>query len=78
MECHQRIREIRIQHHESQQVLAEILGTSQQAYFKYEKGVNEIPVRRIIQICVHYNLSADYVLGLTDEPRPLYPEKDVQ
>ena len=72
MEYCNRIREIRISHGETQAQLAAILETSQQAYLKYEKGVNEIPVRRIITLCRHYNLSADYILGLTDIPKKLY------
>ena len=75
MEYYNRIREVRIQHKETQQNLADILETTQQAYLKYEKGINESPVRRIIKLCQHYNLSADYILGLTDDPRPLHPQK---
>ena len=71
MEYYKRIREIRIMNNESQQQLADLLETTQQAYWKYEKGINEMPIRRIIKICKHYNLSADYILGLTNEPRPL-------
>lgn len=68
---YERIRALRLEHHETQKQLADILGTSQQAYLKYEKGVNEMPIHRIIAICEHYNISADYLLGLIDDPRPL-------
>jgi len=71
MEYYERIRELRLQHGETQQQLAELLATSQQAYLKYEKGINEMPIRRIILLCEHYNVSADYLLGMVDEPRPL-------
>ena len=71
MEYYKRIREIRIKNNETQQQLADLLETTQQAYLKYEKGINEMPIRRIIKLCEHYNLSADYILGLTDEPKPL-------
>ncbi|MEE0947057.1 MAG: helix-turn-helix transcriptional regulator [Acutalibacteraceae bacterium] len=71
MKYYERLRQIRLNHNETQAQLAEILETSQQAYLKYEKGINEMPVRRIIKLCEHYNLSADYILGLTDEPTPL-------
>lgn len=73
MEYYNRIKEVRIKHKETQKELAAILGTSQQAYLKYEKGINEMPVKRIIKLCNHYNLSADYILGLTDDPKPLHP-----
>ena len=71
MEYYKRIREIRIKNNETQQQLADLLETTQQAYLKYEKGINEMPIRRIIKLCEHYNLSADYILGITDEPKPL-------
>ena len=71
MEYYERIREIRIKNNETQQQLADLLETTQQAYLKYEKGINEMPIRRIIKLCKHYNLSADYILGLIDEPKPL-------
>ena len=71
MEYYKRIREIRIKNNETQQQLADLLETTQQAYLKYEKGINEMPIRRIIKLCEHYNLSADYVLGLTDQPKSL-------
>ena len=66
-----RIREIRLQYGETQQQVADVLGISQQSYMRYERGINEMPIRRIIVLCKHYNLSADYVLGLTDESKPL-------
>lgn len=75
MEYYDRIREIRIKNGETQQELATLLGTSQQAYLKYEKGINEMSIRKIIKLCRHYNLSADYLLGLTDKARPLNPEQ---
>ena len=71
MEYYERIREIRIKNNETQQQLADLLETTQQVYLKYEKGINEMPIRRIIKLCEHYNLSADYVLGLTDQPKSL-------
>ncbi|MBQ8600560.1 MAG: helix-turn-helix transcriptional regulator [Clostridia bacterium] len=71
MEYYERIRALRQANHETQRQLAEFLGTTQQAYMKYEKGVNEMPVRRIIAICRHYNVSADYVLGLSENPEPI-------
>ncbi len=71
MKYYERIREIRIANGKTQQELATVLETSQQAYLKYEKGINEMPARRIVKLCEYYNLSADYVLGLTDQPKKL-------
>lgn len=43
------------------------MGMSQQQYFKYEKGVNEMPVRYVVAFCKHYDVSADWLLGLKEE-----------
>lgn len=61
------IRELREDNDLTQQEIADILGTTQQVYSRYEKGINEMPVRHIITLCKYYNISADYILGLTDK-----------
>ena len=33
-----------------------------------EKGIATTTAERIALICLHYNVSADYLLGLTDDP----------
>lgn len=58
------IRELRQDHDLDQKDVAKILGTTQQVYSRYEKGINEIPVRHIITLCKYYSVSADYILGL--------------
>lgn len=71
MEIHERIKALREDHDLKQTDLAEILKTDQSYYAKYENGKRPIPVDRIITLCKYYNLSADYILCLTDDPRPL-------
>ena len=63
----ERMRDLREDHDKTQQAVAEYLGTTQQMYSRYEKGINEIPVRHIIALCKYYGVSADYLLGLTDQ-----------
>ena len=58
------IRELREDNDLKQSDVAKILDTTQQVYSRYEKGINEIPVRHIITLCKFYNVSADYILGL--------------
>ncbi len=60
------IRELREDRDLTQSQIAEVLGTTQQVYSRYEKGENEIPVRHIITLCKFYNISADYILGLKE------------
>ena len=49
------------------QEIADILGTSQTMYARYERGANEMPIRHLIVLCKYYGVSADYLLGLKDK-----------
>ena len=62
-----RIRDLREDNDLTQTTIAQLLGTSQTMYARYERGANEIPVRHIIKLCKFYNVSADYLLGLTEK-----------
>ena len=64
-----RIRDLREDHDKTQQEIADILGTSQTMYARYERGANEMPIRHLIVLCNYYNVSADYILGLKDDPK---------
>lgn len=65
-----RIRELREDSDLTQAAVSKILGTTQQVYSRYENGTNEIPVRHIIALCRFYQVSADYMLGLSDRREP--------
>lgn len=59
-----RLKAIREDNDESQRDIAAYLKMSQSQYQKYETGKNAMPIRYLIEICKHYNVSADYLLGL--------------
>lgn len=50
----------------TQKEMAEKLGIKQQQYARYEKGINVMPITYLPKICKILNVSADYILGLTD------------
>lgn len=58
------LRELREDNDLKQSDIAKILNTTQQVYSRYEKGINEMPIRHIITLCKFYKVSADYILGL--------------
>ena len=60
-----RIRDLREDHGKTQQEIADILGTSQTMYARYERGANELPLHHLITLCKYYDVSADYILGLS-------------
>ena len=63
-----RIRDLREDHDLTQQEIADVLGTSQTMYARYERGANELPIHHLLTLCLYYNVSADYILGRTDNP----------
>lgn len=71
MAKYSRIRDLREDSDKTQQELADYLGTSTQHYGKYELGYAEIPFERAIMLAKYYNVSLDYLAGLTNVKRPL-------
>ena len=47
-----------------------ILGVGKSQVSEMERGTASTTLERFSLICEHYNVSADYLLGLTDEPKP--------
>ena len=54
----------------TQAQVADKLGILQQSYYKYEAGRNMPPASIILDLAGAYDVSADYLLGRSDEPRP--------
>lgn len=71
MQYFKRIKEIREDRDIKQKEIAEILQTDQSYYSKYERGLHPMTADQIIILCKYYNLSADYMLGIIDEPRQI-------
>ena len=67
MEYIKRLRDLREDHDLTQSQVAEILGTSQTMYARYERGANELPLHHLITLCYLYGVSADYILGLSNQ-----------
>ena len=65
---YQRIRDLREDRDLKQRQLAEYLNCSQQVYSNYELGQRDIPTDVLIQLSNFYNVSVDYLLGLTSNP----------
>lgn len=50
-----------------QKDIAKMLNMSQTGYSKYEVGTNDIPTDVLIKLSYFYNVSIDYILGLTNK-----------
>ena len=66
----QRLEDLRVDHDKSQIEIAEYLNMNRNVYWRYEKGVREIPAWAIIKLADYYQVSTDYLLGRTDDPTP--------
>ena len=62
------MRDLREDHDKTQREIAEVLGTSQTMYARYERGANELPIRHLLKLCDYYKISADFFLGRSDQP----------
>lgn len=71
---YKRIRELREDKDLTQRQIAQILNMSQTGYNQYEIGKNDISTQVLIKLANFYNISVDYILGLTDIMKP-YPRK---
>ena len=61
-----RLRELREEREITQRVLAEYLHIKQNTYSQYENGQRQVPIDVIIKLANYYNVSTDYILGVSD------------
>lgn len=69
MDYIKRIRELREKKNLTQTQVAEILGTSQTMYSRYERNENELPIHHLIALSKYYGVSTDYILGLSSKSK---------
>ena len=63
----EKLRGLREDNDLTQTQVANILGTSQTMYARYERGANEMPIRHLVTLCRLYNVSVDYLLDTTPD-----------
>ena len=68
---YRRARDLREDHDLTQREIAAILGITQPQYFRYEQGYRDLPTDILIALAKLYETSTDYILGLTQNPKPL-------
>lgn len=69
-----RIRDLQKDSNLNQDEIAKVLNVTQTNYSKYERDERKLQINQLITLCIYYNLSADYILGFTDEMKTL-PKK---
>ena len=71
MSTYKRLKDLREDAEKSQEEIARVIGTSQSYYAQYENGKRSVPLERMIVLAKYYNVSLDYLAGLTDTPKKL-------
>ena len=69
MDYRTRIRNVREDRDLTQSEVGKVLNKSQQGYNHIEAGRAELKIDDLVKLCQFYNLSADYLIGLTSKPK---------
>lgn len=62
----ERLKQLRKERNLTQTDLGKVLGIVVSAYGRYELGTTEPDISNLIKLSKFYNVSVDYLLGLTD------------
>ncbi|MBD5144982.1 MAG: helix-turn-helix transcriptional regulator [Ruminococcus sp.] len=71
MNLYNRLKDLREDMDKNQTQIAEIIGTSQSYYAQYENGKRQLPFDRVIKLAKYYEVSLDYIAGLTNDKKGL-------
>lgn len=66
-----RIKDLRKSRHLTQEQLGDIISVTQQNLSKYENDVYEVPLDVIVKVSRFFNVSIEYLLGMTEIKRDL-------
>lgn len=72
MYAYQRLKDAREDFDKKQEDIAFVLDITRQQYQLYESGKREMPMHHFVALAKYYNLSLDYLAGLTDTPKKLF------
>ena len=62
----QRLKDLREDEDLQQSDIPKLLDTTQPQYSRYETGERDLPVKHLVTLADFYNVSADYILGRTN------------
>lgn len=72
MFIYSRLKDLREDRELNQTDVGKLLGTSQKQYSRWETGETEIPFHHVITLAKFYNVSIDYIAGMTNAPDELH------
>ena len=72
----ERMKELRVQARYSQKQLADLCETTQASIGRYETGLAEPPLEKLLWYANFFNVSLDYIFGRTDNPKGITQSKN--
>lgn len=63
------IKELRDYYDKTQQEMADILNVGRSTYAGWENGIDSIPLLKLNELCNYYEISLDYICGLTNNKK---------
>lgn len=69
MDYTKRLYDLRTDNDYRQEDIAEYLQITKQAYGMYENGKRNLSIDYLIKLSKFYDVSTDFILGLTDNPK---------
>ena len=65
-----RVKELREAKKLTQNDVCKVIGIQQPQYNRYETGKRDFPLAYIVEVALLFNTSVDYILELTENPKP--------
>lgn len=75
MDYCKRLYDLRTDNDLTQEQVAQVLNTSKQTYGRYENGTRKLSIEDLIKLAQYYNVTTDYILGLSNDSKPKRPTK---
>ena len=70
MDYRTRLRGLREDADLKQREVARVINKSQQGYSHIEEGRAELKIEDLVKLCKFFDVSADYMVGMTDKKKP--------
>ena len=70
-----RIRALRRERNLTQEAVGRAVGVSRRTYGYYETAARRIPFKVLVGLAIFHGTSVDFLVGLSDDPRPYPPSK---
>ena len=74
----QRVENLRIDHDITIKEISSKLGLNRDVYARYEKGVRQFPVDIIIKLAGYFDVSIDYLLGVSDVSEHFKGQREIR